>query len=217
MENLYQIDQFPMEIHDDYNPEFASHLDYQQTQNSRQLESNTSDCGRLPHIPIYSTSLSTIMDGTNFYLSPDFDIDRLVNEWSETHMVSSHDWGETQLAYGELNPDIAQAEFYSLSQPFWPLDNLQSDTTLGDFSFQDALPGSCYPNQALSAPWNYSTPVPSTPSANSDQFNYYESQRISEKSRDTAQPTPKAGYMCETCDVTYNKLHLLKYVHCIQL
>jgi hypothetical protein len=211
MENSYQLDQFPMEIHDDYNPESASHLDYQQTQNSRQLGSDRS---RLPHIPMYSTSLSTTMDGTNFYPSPDFDIDLLVNEWSETHMVFGHDWGETQLAYGELNPDIAQGEFYSPSQPFWPLDNLQSDTTLGDFSFQDALPRSCYPTQALSAPWNYPTPVPSTPSANSDQLNYYESQRISEKSRDTAQPSPKAGYICETCDVTYNKLHLLKYVHC---
>jgi hypothetical protein len=215
MENLYQLGQFPMEIHHDYNPETASHLDYQQTQSSQQLESNKSNRGRLPQISISSTSLSTTMDWTNSYPTPNFDMDCLVDEWSETQMIFSHDWGETQTAYVELDPSMAQAEFYSPSQPFWSLDNLQSDSTFDDFSSQSTLPGSCYPTQAS---WNYPTLVPSTPSANSDQHNHYpESIKILEKSRATAQPSPKAGYICETCGVTYNKLHLLKYVHLRQL
>jgi hypothetical protein len=215
MENLYRFDQFQVEIHHDYNPESASHLDYQQTQSSQQLESNTSNRGRLPHIPISSTSLSTTMDWTNSYLTPDFDMDCLVNEWSETHMIFNHDGGGTQTAYVELDPSMAQTEFYSPSQLFWSLDNLQSDNTFDDFSSQSTLPGGCYPTQAF---WNYPTPVPSPPSANSDQHNHYpESIKIPEKSRATAQPSQKAGYMCETCGVIYNKLHLLKYVHLQQL
>jgi hypothetical protein len=211
MENLYQLDQLSMEIPYDYNPRSESHLDYQQTQSSRQFESNTYNPNRLPHIPISSTSLPTTMDWTNSYPIPDFNMDSLANEWSETQMVFGHDWGETQIAFDELNPLTAQAEFHLPSQQFWPLDNLQSDNMFDEFPSEDGLLGSRYPTQALLTTWNYPTPIPRTPSTNSGQHNYQpELNEILEKPCATAEPWAKTGYTCETCGRTYNKSYLLK-------
>src|ERR1700694_1156705 len=127
MENLYQLDQFPMETHHEYNPAFRSHLDYHQTQNHLQLESNRSDCGRVPHISSPPTSLPNVMDLTDSHQSLDFDMDHLASEWSHTQILFDHDLGEAEMAYSELNVGMAQAEFYSPPEVFWPLCNLESD------------------------------------------------------------------------------------------
>lgn len=151
------------------------------------------------------------MDWTTFCSSPKFDMDCLANEWSETQILFGHDWSETEMAYGELNPSMAQAQSYPQSQLFWPLGNLQSESTSDFFPYQDPLLQSGQATQELSASWNFSTPVSSTPSANSDEYDYYyESNGIPEMPRATSQPLPKATYTCETCGVRYLKRHLLK-------
>jgi hypothetical protein len=218
MANLYQFDHFPTEIHHEYNLDSASHLEYQQTQSFRQLESNTSDRGRMPHTLTPTIPPSISMDWTNSYESPETELECPMNEWIETQIPFSHDWGEVELAYGELNPGMAQAEVCSPSELFWPLDNLQSDGNFDNFSFQAALPGNCYLTPALPASWNSPIPVPSTPSSNSGQYNYYhEPKGIPETSRAIVQIPPKASYTCETCGRICPKQHLLKYVHCIHL
>jgi hypothetical protein len=217
MENLHQLAQFSTETHHDYNFESESHPNYMRIHSSQQLEKNTSDRGRIPHIPASSTSLSITMDCTNSYPSPPFDMNFMVNEWTENQMCFGHDWSETQIALSEFHSGMAQAEFYLQSEPFWPLENLQSDTMLDSLLSQGTLPESGYDTQELPAFWNYSTPIASTPPANSDRHSYPEAYEILEKSCTPAQPSPKAGYMCEVCGVTCNKLHLLKYVRSIVL
>jgi hypothetical protein len=218
MANLYQLDKFPTEIHHEYNLDSASHLDYQQIQSFRQLESNTSDRGRMPHTLTPMTPPFTSMDWTNSYESPEAELELPMNEWNETQIHFSHDWGEMESAYSELNLGTAQAEVCSPSELFWPLGNLQGDSTFDNFSFQTALPESCYLTPALQASWYYPNPVPSTPSGNSDQNNsYYEPNGIPDTSSAIAQTPPKANYICETCGRICLKQHLLKYVHYIHL
>jgi hypothetical protein len=218
MANLHQLGQIPMEFPREHDPEPTIHLQYQQTLPSRQFESDTSDRGKMPHMPTSSISPSNSMDRIYSYENPDSEMDKLANEWSETQILFGHDWGETETTYGELNPGMAQAEVCSPSQLFWPLGNLQSDGTFDNFSFQGALPENCYLTPALPASWNYPTPVSSTLSANGDQYNYYyEPNTIPEISHTTAQPPPKASYICETCGRTCPKEHILKLVHYIPL
>lgn len=219
MENLHQLDQFPMEMYQDYNIESASHLDYHLLPSSRQLESNTSDCGRMPHIPTSLTSLSITTDWTDSYPNSGFDMDLLFNEWSETETLLGHDLGEMQMAHDENNPVMVQTELNSSSQPFWPLEILQIDDRFDSFSSQCfTLPESCFPTQEFSTSWNSPTTIPSTLSSKSDESNYYpKACETPEASRATDQPLLNAGYICETCSTTYKKLHLLKYVQLWEL
>jgi len=152
----------------------------------------------------------TSMDWTNSYESPEAELELPMNEWNETQIHFSHDWGEMESAYSELNLGTAQAEVCSPSELFWPLGNLQGDSTFDNFSFQTALPESCYLTPALQASWYYPNPVPSTPSGNSDQNNsYYEPNGIPDTSSAIAQTPPKANYICETCGRICLKQHLL--------
>jgi hypothetical protein len=211
MANLYELDQFQMEIHQEYNLNSASHLEYQQTQSSRQLERNTSDRGRMPHTLISTISPPTSVDWTNGYESPEAQLEYLMNEWNEIQIPFSHDWGETGTACGDLNLDMDQTDIYSPSQLCWPLGNLQSDGMFNSLPFQDPLPESYDYSTTLAASWNYPTPGLSPLSAVRDQYNNpYESDAILETSRSSAQNSQKAVYICEICSRTYPKQHLLK-------
>lgn len=211
MANLYQFDQIPMEIHREYNLDSASRLDYQQTQSSRQLESNTSDCGRMPHTQHQRTPPPISMDWTNGYESPEAELERLMNKWNKTQIHFSHDWGENGTAYGELNADMTQTDIYSPSQLSWPLGNLQSDGMFDSLPCQALLLESYDYSTALPASWSYPIPGPSLPLAGGDQYNsLYESDATLEASRSSAQSSRNAVHICEICSRTYPKQHLLK-------
>jgi hypothetical protein len=210
MENLTQFNQFPMELDNDYNPEYSSHCDYMQLQTPRELECNINDSGRIPLIPIPSTSLSS-MDWTNSYPNQDFDLDHMAHEWSETRFDFDHDWADMEIANIDLNPAMAQTQVYSPSQMFWPLDDLQTDNMFNSISPPAVLPPKCYPAQMLLASRTYPTPESSTASANSNQFDYYDgSNESSETSRAPLKALSKPSYICETCGVEYSRRHLLK-------
>jgi hypothetical protein len=211
MESLDQFDEFPMEIPLEYNPEPTNHLEGQQIQTSRQFESHTSDCGRMPHIPTSSTYRSNPMGWINPYESPEAELERLINEWNEPQMPFSHDWGEAETAYGELNPDMTQPDIYLLSQMSWPTVNLQNDGMFDSIDSQTLFPESYDCTTGFAATWNYPTPLSIAPSTGSDQYSHhYKPDAMPETSPSSAQRSRNALYICEICSRTYPKQHLLK-------